>query len=163
MVASYAPLMMQYGLVCEPEAQYITTQMNTAQLAIQHNDYVMSKNVSDLGSVFEYSLQTHSHFPTSQIWDTIMGDYYENVTGGSDSYNILRTEVYVPYMCCCLFVCCLLILFVRHCINYAQEPEDFGYYNLLWEKDDIRRGIHVGNLTYNQGGKVADKLSLVGL
>ena len=47
MVTSYAPLMMQYGLVCEPEAQYITTQMNNAQVAIQHNDYVMSKNVSD--------------------------------------------------------------------------------------------------------------------
>ena len=40
--------------------------------------------------------------------------------------------------------------------NYllSEGPKDLGYYNQLIEKDDIRKAIHVGNLTYNDGKKV---------
>jgi vitellogenic carboxypeptidase-like protein len=39
MVASYAPLMMQYGIVCENEASYIANSMAGVQTNIEHNDY----------------------------------------------------------------------------------------------------------------------------
>ena len=40
--------------------------------------------------------------------------------------------------------------------NYllSEGPKDLGYYNQLIEKDYIRKAIHVGNLTYNDGKKV---------
>ena len=40
--------------------------------------------------------------------------------------------------------------------NYllTSEPEEHGYYNEIIETPEIRKAIHVGNLTYNDGSKV---------
>ena len=37
---------------------------------------------------------------TLQVWGIILGEYFDNITGGADTYNVLRSEVRVD--CCCL-------------------------------------------------------------
>jgi len=37
-------------------------------------------------------------------------------------------------------------------------PEDLGYYGKWLSLPDVRRSIHVGNLTYNDGSKVEQYL-----
>ena len=35
-----------------------------------------------------------------------------------------------------------------------QSPDDFSYYGKWLSQSDVRRSLHVGNLTYNDGSKV---------
>lgn len=63
--------------------------------------------------------------------DLISGkSYFKNVTGLSDYYNFLNTE----------------------------PPIEQGYYNLFISRPDVRKAIHVGNLTFNDGKKVEEHL-----
>ena len=39
-----------------------------------------------------------------------------------------------------------------------QQPEDFGYYGQLLALPEVRKSIHVGNLTYNDGSEVEKHL-----
>ena len=41
---------------------------------------------------------------------------------------------------------------------HVQMPEDLGYYGKWLSLPDVRRSIHVGNLTYNDGSKVEQYL-----
>ncbi|XP_006824615.1 putative serine carboxypeptidase CPVL [Saccoglossus kowalevskii] len=56
--------------------------------------------------------------------------YYYNASGVHDYYNFLRTEA----------------------------PKEFGYYNTYLSMGGVRKAIHVGNLTYNDGSKVEQNL-----
>jgi len=38
---------------------------------------------------------------------------------------------------------------------FGQIPDDMGYYGKWLSLLDVRRSLHVGNLTYNDGSKVA--------
>jgi len=46
-------------------------------------------------------------------------------------------------------------------LGFKKSPEDFGYYGAFIEKADVRKEIHVGNLTYNDGSLVEKYLILV--
>lgn len=68
-----------------------------------------------------------------QIFDELLnGDtipypsYFTNITGSTNYFNILK----------------------------STGTEDFGYYGAFIEKPEVRKEIHVGNLTYNDGAKV---------
>ena len=57
---------------------------------------------------------------------TTTSSYYSNVTGFTWYFNYLLKD----------------------------GPKDLNYYTHLVEKDYVRKAIHVGNLTYNDGAKV---------
>lgn len=57
-------------------------------------------------------------------------DALENFTGPLDYYNYLRSKM----------------------------PNDTGYYGKWLMRSDVRRSLHVGNLTYNDGSKVEEYL-----
>jgi len=40
----------------------------------------------------------------------------------------------------------------------GQMPDDLGYYGKWLSLPDVRRSIHVGNLTYHDGSKVEEHL-----
>ncbi|XP_071803134.1 probable serine carboxypeptidase CPVL [Asterias amurensis] len=56
--------------------------------------------------------------------------FFNNVTGMTDYYNYLRTN----------------------------SPADQGYFNNYLALPEVRKAIHVGNLTFNNGDKVAEHL-----
>ncbi|ESO82494.1 hypothetical protein LOTGIDRAFT_134533 [Lottia gigantea] len=68
-----------------------------------------------------------------QVFDQLLlgGGYYQNVSGSTDYYNFLRW----------------------------QSPEAMGYYVQLLADPAVRKAIHVGNLTYNDGRKVQEYLT----
>jgi len=39
-----------------------------------------------------------------------------------------------------------------------KMPDDVGYYGKWLTRSDVRRSLHVGNLTYNDGSKVEEHL-----
>jgi vitellogenic carboxypeptidase-like protein len=82
-------------------------------------------------------IQNGQYLEAFEIFDMLLnGDlfpypsYYKNVTGSDNYDNILR------------------------CV----APASFGYYNGYVTKDEVRKAIHVGNLTYNDGSEVEKKL-----
>jgi len=40
----------------------------------------------------------------------------------------------------------------------GQSPDDLGYYSKWLSLSNVRRSLHVGNLTYNDGSKVEQYL-----
>ena len=44
---------------------------------------------------------------------------------------------------------------------HNQSPAEFGYYFQIFKRAEVRKGMHVGNLTYNGGGKVNEHLQNV--
>ena len=57
----------------------------------------------------------------------------------------------------CVCACARACVCVRVCAC-DQSPDDFGYYGKWLARSDVRRSLHVGNLTYNDGGKVEQYL-----
>lgn len=109
MIGGYADLIFHYGMADENEAAYISKQM---QLAVGHIDSAQYEQAA-------------------VVWSHILGEYFDNITGGTDTYNILRSE----------------------------EPASFNYYLKLWASDEVRKALHVGSLSFGHGGIVAEKLA----
>ena len=43
-------------------------------------------------------------------------------------------------------------------LYFTKAPEEYGYYGAFIEKAEVRKEIHVGNLTYNDGAIVEEYL-----
>ncbi|XP_067648755.1 probable serine carboxypeptidase CPVL isoform X3 [Haliotis asinina] len=118
--------------LCDPITmfpKYADFMFNIGVLDESERDYFQSQ--SDLAVKAMQEQRFGDAFKI--FWALILGgksSFTANVTGLIDHYNFLRTE----------------------------EPAAFNYYGPFLARPDVRRAIHVGNLTYNDGNAVEKHL-----
>ncbi len=52
----------------------------------------------------------------------------------------------------------IFLLVSIYCFQFSQAPADFQYYNKYLAEPQVRKAIHVGNLTFHDGDKVEQHL-----
>lgn len=117
--------------LCDPESmmgEYATFMYNIGLLDEKQRGYFQS--MTDQAVAF---IHDGKYFDAFKIFDLLLnGDltpykpYFYNATGISNYYNFLLTE----------------------------EPAEFEYYGKYLADPTVRKAIHVGNLTYNDGEAV---------
>nr|KAG5694229.1 hypothetical protein BaRGS_035333 [Batillaria attramentaria] len=121
--------------LCDPATmmdKYAPFMYNLGMLDEMQRDYFQSMTDKAVQYI------SHSQYMEAfLIFDMLLnGDlvkqtpYFKNVSGLSDYYNFLRTE----------------------------SPKEFDYYGTYLADPTVRRAIHVGNLTYNDGQEVEKHL-----
>ena len=58
---------------------------------------------------------------------------------------------YIPVSANIMFMCFFVVVF-------SQAPADFQYYSTYLAEPQVRKAIHVGNLTFHDGNKVEQHL-----
>lgn len=121
--------------LCDPVTmmdKYASFMYNLGMLDELQRDYFQSMT----DKAVQY-IQHEQYLDAFTIFDMLLnGDiikepsYFRNVSGLSDYYNFLRTE----------------------------EPKEYDYYGNYLADPAVRRAIHVGNLTYNDGSIVEKHL-----
>ncbi|XP_075883517.1 putative serine carboxypeptidase CPVL [Nelusetta ayraudi] len=121
--------------LCDPEMMlggYGDFMYQTGMIDEQQRDYVDQQ--TSLGTKL---IQQKKWLEAFEVFDSLLnGDitsvpsFYQNATGCTNYYNYL--------MC--------------------QEPEDQGYFSQFVTLQTVRRAIHVGNLTFNDGSEVEKHL-----
>lgn len=121
--------------LCDPETmmpQYADFMYNIGMLDEKQRDYF-----AGYAKLAVLDIQQKKFGEAFQIFDMLLnGDLYPykpffyNATLTNNYYNFLMTE----------------------------PPEDFGYYGQLLALPEVRKSIHVGNLTYNDGSEVEKHL-----
>ncbi|XP_060078674.1 probable serine carboxypeptidase CPVL [Ylistrum balloti] len=117
--------------LCDPESmmnQYADFMFNIGMLDEKQRDYFAGETEKAVEMI-----KNRQFREAFQIFDLLLnGDltpykpYFYNVTQTNNYYNFLLTE----------------------------EPADFNYYGDFLAKPEVRKAIHVGNLTYNDGKAV---------
>ncbi|KAJ8313565.1 hypothetical protein KUTeg_008126 [Tegillarca granosa] len=121
--------------LCDPQTmmgQYASFMYSIGLLDEQQRGYFQA--MTDKAVAY---INDKQYFEAFKIFDLLLnGDltpykpYFYNVTGTSNYYNFLLTE----------------------------EPEEFEYYGKYLADPSVRKAIHVGNLTYNDGEAVEKHL-----
>ncbi|XP_050388514.2 probable serine carboxypeptidase CPVL isoform X2 [Patella vulgata] len=122
--------------LCDPEtmmSQYAPFMFSIGTLDENQRDYF--QNLSDIAV---QDIKAGRYMDAFKIFDELLnGDettgppFYQQATGSTDYYNFLR----------------------------IKSPDSFGYYNNLLADPSVRKAIHVGNLTYNDGSTVEKYLT----
>ncbi|ESO82474.1 hypothetical protein LOTGIDRAFT_134569 [Lottia gigantea] len=117
--------------LCDPETmmdKYANFMYNIGTLDENQRDFFQSQTDQAIQFIKQRKfLQAFRIFDFLLNGDETKGPaFYQNATGSTDYYNLLR----------------------------SKSPASFGYYNDFLADPSVRKAIHVGNLTYNDGSAV---------
>lgn len=91
----------------------------------------------------------------------IYPSFYQNATGCTNYYNYLTCQVSAAVVVTsCMFPVTMQQSFQPELLNSCapQQPEDQGYFSPFVTLPQVRRAIHVGNLTFHSGAEVEKHL-----
>ncbi|XP_013405138.1 probable serine carboxypeptidase CPVL [Lingula anatina] len=117
--------------LCEPETMLPSLgsfMLNTGQADESQRKYIDGATAQAVQYIKQQQwIKAFNVFDILLNGDTIpYPSYFTNITGSTFYYNYML----------------------------MREPESFGYYNKYLARSDVRKAIHVGNLTFHDGSKV---------
>lgn len=118
-------------------------------MALELLYYICSENISYLPQVFDRVLSGDLvPYPS----------YFQNVTGCTNYLNYVQCQVPTHFITSKVVVDLNGWLSHSVCFFLKQEPPDLEYFSAFVTLPDVRRSIHVGNLTFHNGSDVEKHL-----